>query len=137
MSVEDKPAWHRPHVTKFGIPTPRKLTPDVRHWTWTSKGALVAETGTPLFPTFAGQLIRVRCGIKTAGSSATSGTLAISGTTVASWTIPASVRLGYPVRPSVKARWTDTDYLEVVIATIGTGAVGPLTVILDYIRSEL
>jgi len=136
-TVEDRPAFQRPHVTKFGIPTPRKLTPDIRQQVWTSKATPdVGTPSTPLYPTYAAQLVSLRGALKTAGSTTTTGTLSINGFVVATFTIPAGSRVGYTARPAQRNRWGPTDYLEITVTALGTGAVG-LTVILDHIRSEV
>jgi hypothetical protein len=136
-TVEDRPAFQRPWVTRFGIPEPRKFTPDIRHWVWTSKSSPdVATLSVPLYPTYPAQLIAVRAMTRTAASTDTTGTLAINGFTVVTFTIPASSRQGYVARPQLRNRWGLGDYLELNISTLGTGS-GQLAVILDHIRAEV
>lgn len=138
-TVEDRPAFLRPGVTKFGIPTPRVVIPDVRHWIYSSVPTLddLLVEGTPLYPTYAGRLVAVRPSLKVAGSTDTTGELHINGFSVLTFTIPASRRQGYRAIPRLRSRWGTSDYLEVILTAVGTDAAGPLGLILDHVRPVL
>jgi len=105
-----------------------------KHIVWTSKATLAVESSTPLYYPRGGSIVNISAGLTTAGTTTTSLDLKLDGQTVTDATIDfASGDVQAKHRIIARPNFDETTKFQFAITAVGTGAGGPLTVVIEYL----